>query len=396
MSEASEKRQSIGSVQRALAYGDVSLTATLQILIAIAAALAAWHLASATLTLTWFVLIVALNVSLLYLARGSGAGGATGQSNSARSKHGFELTNALAGVCWAVGYLIVAKDAASEFQALGIIALCALCTVSLVASHGLKQQFFGFVGPALLIPALYCLAGNSNVERWIGITALGYLVALIFAEDRYSRATLDLISRQLETAAHVASLTASNSQLVTENEQLTELSSTDGLTQIANRRHFDQVLHREWARAQRAGNELAYVMVDIDFFKPFNDHYGHLRGDDCLKQVAQSLQGVLRRPGDFLGRYGGEEFAVISPDTPPEGGLVLGEKIRQAIEALKIPHQGSPAASCVTVSVGVSGIVPSASVNVEDLIHSADSALYEAKKQGRNQVVLGAFKSHEC
>jgi diguanylate cyclase (GGDEF)-like protein len=171
------------------------------------------------------------------------------------------------------------------------------------------------------------------------------------------------------------------------NHVLAALSTTDGLTGIANRRRFDEVLENEWKRALRARQPLALLMLDVDLFKSYNDHYGHQAGDEVLRKVARTLETSSRRSSDLAARYGGEEFAVIAADTDAASALRLAEGIRLAIEALGLAHAGSPLGK-LTISIGVSVIVPGDAQQPEMLVHTADEALYLAKSQERNRVVL--------
>ena len=175
-------------------------------------------------------------------------------------------------------------------------------------------------------------------------------------------------------------------KLAAANKKLARLSSTDGLTGVANHRYFDQFIQREWKRANREKTSLALIMADIDFFKSFNDTYGHLEGDECLKQVALALNNALKRPVDLLARYGGEEFIAVLPNTDLKGAAALAEEMRSAVEALRIPHKGSSTADHVTVSLGVGAAVPRRDSKPAELISAVDEALYDAKKSGRNRV----------
>lgn len=169
-------------------------------------------------------------------------------------------------------------------------------------------------------------------------------------------------------------------------EKLKRLSVLDGLTGIGNRRLFDETLDKEWKRAMRDQLPLSLILLDIDFFKLYNDSYGHQGGDTCLKQVATALAQCSQRPADLVARYGGEEFAVILPETNLEGASNLAEAIRSSIENLKIEHNKNTASSYVTVSSGVSVMTPNRGALCEQLISNADKALYQAKENGRNQV----------
>ncbi|MBA3037128.1 MAG: diguanylate cyclase [Desulfobacterium sp.] len=171
-------------------------------------------------------------------------------------------------------------------------------------------------------------------------------------------------------------------------EELKKLSYLDGLTGVANRRHLDEVIEFEWKRMMRESKPVSMIMGDIDYFKAYNDTYGHQKGDDCLKKVANTLKIVVKRPADLVARYGGEEFAVLLPGIDEKGADNIADKMRSKIEALGINHSGSQNCSVVTMSFGVSTIIPATDNNTTDLIKTADYALYKAKKEGRNRVVI--------
>jgi diguanylate cyclase (GGDEF)-like protein len=167
------------------------------------------------------------------------------------------------------------------------------------------------------------------------------------------------------------------------NGKLEALSNTDGLTGIANRRSFDRILGQEWSRAQRAGTNLALVILDVDNFKHFNDHYGHLAGDDCLRALAGAMVKAEQRAGELVARYGGEEFVVLLPDTDGHDALEAARRIQHEVWTLALPHaETSP--GIVTASFGVASLMPSRQLIPEDLVRQADSALYCAKESGRN------------
>jgi diguanylate cyclase (GGDEF)-like protein len=177
-----------------------------------------------------------------------------------------------------------------------------------------------------------------------------------------------------------------NRELEAANRELKRLSRVDPLTRLANRRSFDELLQREWQRAQRDRSVVSVVMVDIDFFKAFNDNHGHVAGDDCLQRVAGALNEALNRGGDIVARYGGEEFVVVLPDTDQVGARNVAEAMRRAVVELGIPHQRSTVADCVTVTVGVCTTLPCRTTTPAVAIQAADAALYRAKTAGRNRV----------
>lgn len=172
------------------------------------------------------------------------------------------------------------------------------------------------------------------------------------------------------------------------NLQLERLAQQDGLTHIANRRHFDDSLAREWDRARRDGSMLALLFIDVDYFKPYNDTYGHAAGDECLVALGQVLADAARRPGDVAARYGGEEFVVILPGTDLVGAREVAERIQAEMTALALPHAGSQVAHYVTVSIGVAAAVPGPGEPAQVLLDAADKAVYLAKRGGRNRIVV--------
>ncbi len=171
-------------------------------------------------------------------------------------------------------------------------------------------------------------------------------------------------------------------------QQLFQLTVLDSLTQVYNRRYFDQQLNLEWRRLQRVSSPLSLIMCDVDCFKIYNDTYGHQQGDKCLQRVAKAISTAIKRPADVLARYGGEEFTVILPHTPQSGAIKVAEAIRVAVKELKIPHLNSLADSVVTISVGIASTVPNTEDNPYLLVEAADLALYQAKERGRDGIAV--------
>lgn len=167
---------------------------------------------------------------------------------------------------------------------------------------------------------------------------------------------------------------------------LEKQSTIDVLTGIANRRYFDDTFDKEWRRALRRGDTLSLVFIDIDFFKEYNDFYGHLAGDDCLRQVGSTLNQLFKRGGDLVARYGGEEFIIVLPATSLANAALVAEKVRSNIESLKMVHEMSEVSEYVTVSVGIATVIPEENVIAASLLEQVDKALYQAKRRGRNMV----------
>ncbi len=211
-------------------------------------------------------------------------------------------------------------------------------------------------------------------------TVLVVFIAIVFIGE--------MIANDLQRRKVVESLRTTEKRLYEANRSLTEMAHIDGLTDIANRRAFDQAIAAEIGRSQRASAPLSLLLLDVDNFKSFNDQYGHLAGDNCLRMIAAIIQSTLRRPGDLVARFGGEEFAILLPGTDSAGAVAVAERIRTAIVGLAIEHEGVPS-RIVTVSIGVamtSGPVePGTS---KELMRQADEALYEAKGSGRDKVMV--------
>lgn len=181
-------------------------------------------------------------------------------------------------------------------------------------------------------------------------------------------------------------------ELKRNRDLLENIVHLDGLTGIRNRRFFDDALTTEWRRGNRGSNPISLIMIDIDYFKKFNDTYGHIIGDDCLRQVADTLSDSVRRPADFVARYGGEEFAAVLPDTDADAAKLMAELMRKRVESLEITHVGNPQ-QVVTVSLGVATVSPQRGADPEMLVQAADKMLYQAKEGGRNQVSSIALDS---
>jgi diguanylate cyclase (GGDEF)-like protein len=226
-------------------------------------------------------------------------------------------------------------------------------------------------------------------------SALEMLLLALALADRFNTLRREKAAAQQHLVEHLQShervlearVLQRTEELKAANERLETLSVTDALTGIANRRRFDEVLASEWSRAARAGHPLAVALLDIDWFKRYNDHYGHPAGDECLRRVAAVLRDQVCRTGDLVARYGGEEFAFIAPASNGEDALAIARRICLALENLALSHQPSEF-GCVSCSIGVAALTPAEGRSPDQLVKAADEALYRAKEQGRNRAVL--------
>lgn len=234
--------------------------------------------------------------------------------------------------------------------------------------------------------------GEQDIEAALDAGATDYVCKPVRPRELLARlraALREKTNRERERDAN-HELEIVTADLKRTNATLERLTAVDPLTQLPNRRHFNLVFVREWRRAARSGGHIAVVMVDIDHFHTFNEHYGHLAGDQCLIQVAGALTAAAQRPTDLPARWGGEEFLYVLSDTQLEGARLVAERVRAAVERLRIPHGGSAVAPYVTVSVGLASTIPTLDRSPEELLGAADAAMFRAKNLGRNRVCEAA------
>jgi len=216
--------------------------------------------------------------------------------------------------------------------------------------------------------------------NWPGENTFGTLCIL-------DKVAMHLSEDEKALVVQLAKMIEMSLELILSNQKLEYISMQDGLTKIANRRMFDQTLQAEWGRSIRDQNPFSLILCDIDFFKEYNDHEGHLQGDECLKNVARELALVSKRSADLCARYGGEEFAILLPNTTHKEACRLAEICRKNIYDLEIPHKNSKVSDVISISVGVNTVTPTKEISPLILIEHADKALYSAKENGRNKVV---------
>lgn len=233
------------------------------------------------------------------------------------------------------------------------------------------------------VPIIFLSGRDSPKDIAAGIEAGGddYLVKPI--DEVILAAKMRAMERIAEMRERLVEV---SSELEEANAELQKLADVDGLTGIANRRSLDAYLEHETARCIRENQPISVIMIDLDHFKAYNDYYGHLSGDNCLKRIADILQNKVRRPSDMSGRYGGEEFCIILPNTDEEGAKHVAEFVRLTVEELRIPHAGNGEKGVVTLSLGVVTHYPDPSFAISTLLNEADKALYHAKRSGRNRV----------
>ena len=234
-------------------------------------------------------------------------------------------------------------------------------------------------------PAIKSAAFASGANDYL--VKLPDSVELIARVKYHSRSYVNMLQRDEAYRA----LRRSQQELLRANLELRRLTHSDGLTGLSNRRYLDEFLSAEWKRAERERTEVSLLMIDVDYFKPYNDTYGHVAGDNVLRSVATTIRREIRQPRDLVARFGGEEFAVVLPGTGSAGARLLAEKMRRDVVGLALPHVGSAVSEHLTISVGVATLTPAPGLAETALIEEADAALYRAKRDGRNRV---AFSTH--
>ena len=251
-----------------------------------------------------------------------------------------------------------------------------VCFIAVVLSTFAGGFFCGSISGSLTI--LYCGYFFSEPGYLMSYTSQNfYKIFIIFVTTIFMVLMVGILKRQLKNRTEA---------LEKANKQLILFSAVDWLTGIANRRSFDELLDKEWNRGLSEQISVALVLIDVDFFKNYNDSYGHQAGDECLRHVAAAIIGQLSGRGNFAARYGGEEFVVVISDTSIDEAIKVGEDIRSAVEELRIPSGIGNMCPYVTISVGIHSVVPSEDMSSDELVRAADFALYQAKTSGRNMV----------
>jgi diguanylate cyclase (GGDEF)-like protein len=231
--------------------------------------------------------------------------------------------------------------------------------------------------PILMITSL---DDNDSVDRAFASGATDYITKPI---------NLSILRQRVRNLVRQSQLIKGQlNELQQANQNLQLLANLDSLTKLSNRRGFDEYIQKEWDRMRRIKAPLSLIMCDVDFFKNYNDRYLHPNGDKCLIKVAMSMRNTVRRSGDLVARYGGEEFAIVLPNTDALGAVSVAENVRSAVKNLQITHEASTVCPYVTISVGVSTIIPTHENDAQALLHAADRALYQAKSQGRDRVTM--------
>ena len=305
----------------------------------------------------------------------------------------------LTGAVWATIYIYAADRVPVTMQYIFLLVVVMITAFSVGYSVVIREYFIAYV-----FSALWPIAWWSLVHYWeqsynllIGLLLLAFCALLVSVSDRVYLSFRNMISLNWEResiARELGDLTHNlkdrNRQLIDARRQLTDLANIDELTGLGNRRLVNKVLQEEINRARRTGARLSLILLDVDYFKDYNDNYGHPAGDLVLKRLADLMERATSRAGEVVGRYGGEEFILVLPGAGEEAARRTAERLRELVMAEKMPHKHSQVANIITISQGVVTFTPDADESPSELIKRSDTALYRAKHQGRNAIVLAS------
>ncbi len=292
---------------------------------------------------------------------------------------------AIIGLGWSTGLIIMLIGTPAQYHIFLIILLISLAAAGITLA--IRTIVYCVFQIGVLVPAIaWLLLQEQTINLILGVFLTIFMLAMWLFAHQIGRALYNSFRLQLENQYLASSLKQTNARLHVLNEELTQLSATDSLTQVANRRYFDNRYVAEYSRASRDGSDLSLIMIDVDFFKNYNDELGHVAGDECLQRIAVAIRNSLKRPTDLVARYGGEEFIVLLPNTGLDGAVNLAEEIRVKVLEMKLAHPASVVSSYITVSLGVTGTCAGKEISKEALLKKSDEALYNAKAAGRNNV----------
>ncbi len=304
----------------------------------------------------------------------------------------FSVYTFLSAFAWCMGAILIGSKLDQLSQVYIFIVLLGVSAAA-IPLLGVMQSVMLLFQVITTIPYLLYIAITLEDKGTVLVYMFGlYMIGVIVAIRRMDSNLSESLSMQYEKSQLVNSLSISNMELIHANEQLETMSMEDALTGLHNRRYFEMKLESEWKRDVRQRTVLSLMIIDIDYFKLYNDTYGHAEGDACLKEVARVLRSSLNRVTDMVARIGGEEFVVLLPGVDSENVQKVADQIQVRLEQAKLVHATSPLSDYVTMSIGIASVIPDKQATPLMLFKVADKALYKAKSQGRNKVVVGEME----
>lgn len=289
-----------------------------------------------------------------------------------------------------IGSLGLANFATDDYatQTILMFSLAILISIAVATLSCDHKIFMSFALPVVLPFAFHEILFATAANAGLGALVLLFTAIITVLTDRMQLSLKSSLAIRYENSLLLDDLIKTKTKLEDKNQQLEITSREDYLTGLANRRYFDTYMQKEWNKAIRYQREISVVLIDVDQFKAYNDNYGHLAGDECLKIVAETLKATLSRPSDLAARYGGEEFIIVLPDTDIHGAEAVAERVRLLLNKINVPHEHSATAGHVTISAGVASATPDRKSLLNRLIADADSAMYRAKASGGDITVI--------
>lgn len=341
-----------------------------------------WNIADRRIIVGW---AIAYLLMIVYRYRlGQRFQHAKPEEASQRWLNGFRAAVLVSGILWGA-YAVYLASLANEMQlAVVVLTVGALLSGAAIAYSLIISAFVAFALPAMLPVGVFLLARGESDSSFLGVLVLIWMLFMYGAAKRFRDFAVRSLGYQFENINLVHSLAEQRDRATELANTLDRLSQTDSLTGVANRRGFDQALATAWKEATEAASPLTLMFCDVDYFKAYNDAYGHPAGDECLRKIASEVDAVAREVGGRTSRIGGEEFAVLWPQATAITMAMLAEKMRQRVQALQLPHSGAVSLGVVTASFGVA----SSSKSIGHLQQQSDLALYDSKKGGRNRVLV--------
>ncbi len=352
----------------------ISLIVNLAIGFILAAVL--WNAVPTPVLLAWSGLLVVVTGARYLSLRAFRHAAPRSESDQALWTKYFLAGACAAGMVWGLSGILLFDPGSFPHQVVLAFVLGGMMAGAVPLLSSVRHAYGCFAIPVMVPISIRMMWEGDQIHFVMGLMMVIFGLAMLATSIQVRRLFRDTekLRRELYSSIEV-------------EQALEYLVRLDSLTGIPNRRLFEEELSKEWARAKRDHAPLSLIMVDIDHFKEYNDHYGHPAGDLCLVEVAQAMHHALSRPGDVVARIGGEEFAFLLPQTDLSGAIAVAEQIRERILALNLPHDASPVARHVTLSFGVSSSELASVSSPAELIRTSDIALYEAKRCGRNQIV---------
>lgn len=340
-----------------------------------------------TLALYWWGILclaaIIRFIHVIYVLKGK-----RWKTNLIKARNTFVIGVFITGCIWGASYLIFSPYLNLEHQIFLMLALAGMCSGGLSPMASLTFSYLSFSIPVFAPTIIEHLIHWSVDNLTAAIMFTAYLLSLIIICKNSNKNIKEKILLTLNEEKLLLAMKKTNEELQAAYVKIEKISLTDKLTNIPNRRSLEVTLKKSWPIAQRAHLLIAIMIIDVDFFKEYNDAYGHLEGDRCLVEVAKVINQVVHRGGDFCARYGGDEFMIVLVNMSPDAAKNLAIAIQNDLASLQMPNKKSMVSKYVTVSIGVALTVPDSNLNYAALITAADKALYQSKKKGKNQITV--------